>query len=79
MSNNRYVMSGPGLYMFHYAVHCAVRCWWLVAGGYVGLRSENSETVTVTPHQVQARSVPPTLRVSGQDQAGGADGGEVMF
>ena len=48
--------------MFHYAVHCAVlvRCGELVAGGYVGLWSENSETVTVTPHQVQA----PCLRRS---------------
>ena len=48
--------------MFHYAVHCVVlvRCGELVAGGYVGLWSENSETVTVTPHQVQA----PCLRRS---------------
>ena len=80
MSNNRYVMSGPGLYMFHYAVHCAVRCWWrcgeLVAGGYVGLWSENSETVTVTPHQVQVPCLRRSVCVSRtQDQAGG----EVMF
>ena len=66
--------------MFHYAVHCAVlvRCGELVAGGYVGLWSENSETVTVTPHQCRLRASDAPCVSPGQDGRDQA-GGEVMF
>ena len=47
-----------------------------MAGGYVGLWSENSETVTVTPHQVQA----PCLRRSvSQDRTRQARRSDVLI